>query len=126
MNSLQSKGWDDFLTLFERAGSKAVLNELCGLLFTLEEKEQLSLRVELVNELLKGEKTQREISRDLNISIAKITRGSNALKTSSESLKKFIKESVELKGFFIAWVSNFILSYALARKKKLLPLRSIV
>ena len=95
MNALQSKGWNDFLTLCQQANSKAMLNELCELLFTLEEKEQLALRVELVNELLKSKKTQREISRDLNISIAKITRGSNALKTASDSLKTFIKENVE-------------------------------
>ena len=92
MSSLQSKGWDDFLALWQGAGSKAMLSELCDLLFTLEEKQQLALRVELVKELLKGEKTQREISRDLNISIAKITRGSNALKTTSDQLKAFIKE----------------------------------
>lgn len=91
MSSLQSKGWDDFLALCQGAESKAILNELCDLLFTLEEKQQLALRVELVKELLHGEKTQREISRDLNISIAKITRGSNALKTASDQLKMFIK-----------------------------------
>lgn len=95
MNALQLKGWDDFLALCQGADSKEVLDELCGLLFTLEEKEQLALRVELVKELLKGEKTQREISRELNISIAKITRGSNALKTASDQLKAFIKEIVD-------------------------------
>ncbi len=71
-----------------------------GLLFSLEEKEQLALRVELVRALLKGEKTQCEIAHDLNISIAKIARGSNALKTTSDKIKSFIKNSA-LRGKFL-------------------------
>ena len=92
--SSQSTGWEDFLTLCKSVESTVALDELCSLLFTLEEKAQLALRVELVKELLKGQKTQREIARDLNISIAKITRGSNALKTTSESVKGFIKQQL--------------------------------
>ncbi|WP_372443101.1 Trp family transcriptional regulator [Coxiella-like endosymbiont of Rhipicephalus sanguineus] len=38
------------------------------------------MHVELICKLIKGEKTQREISNDLDISIAKITRISNSLK----------------------------------------------
>src|SRR3990167_9938051 len=87
-----SKGWQDFITLCREADSAEFLNELFVLLLTLEEKEQLSLRVALVQELIQGKKTQREISRDLNVSIAKITRGSNALKTISNSLKEYIKQ----------------------------------
>ena len=87
-----SKGWQDFITLCREADSAELLNELFVLLLTLEEKEQLSLRVALVQELIQGKKTQREISRDLNVSIAKITRGSNALKTISNSLKEYIKQ----------------------------------
>jgi TrpR family trp operon transcriptional repressor len=85
-----SDGWDQFLTLCRAAESKTRLNQLFDLLFTMEEKTQLAMRVQLVKELLKNEKTQREISQHLKISIAKITRGSNALKTVDESLKTFI------------------------------------
>ncbi len=94
MSHLKSEGWEEFLTLCQQAESKESLNELYDLLFTFEEKEQLALRVQLVKELLKAEKTQREISRDLNISIAKITRGSNALKSTSDALKQFIKTNL--------------------------------
>ena len=90
MISVESKGWHEFLTLCSQTDSIEQLDELFNLLFSLEEKEQLAMRVELVRELLRGEKTQREISRDLNISIAKITRGSNALKRVSDKIKAFI------------------------------------
>ncbi len=91
MTTHKSMGWSEFLTLCHDARSKELLDALFGFLFTHEEKEQLALRVELVKELLKGEKTQREIARHLNISIAKITRGSNALKTISQELRAFIQ-----------------------------------
>ena len=93
MTDLQGEGWRDFLTLMRATDSADLFSELCDLLFTLEEKEQIALRVELVKELLKGDKTQRQISQDLNISIAKITRGSNALKTVSDALKTHIKQA---------------------------------
>ncbi len=90
VESYQSKGWSQLLNLCLNAESKEQLNSLFELLFTLEEKEQLALRVELVRELLEGKNTQREISRQLNISIAKITRGSNALKKIDLSLKQYM------------------------------------
>ena len=88
----KAKGWDEFLKLCHEASSVSQLNELFDLLFTLEEKEQLAMRVRLVKELLKGEKTQREMAHDLNVSIAKITRGSNALKTADSELKAYISQ----------------------------------
>lgn len=94
MNDSQGQGWKDFLTLMRSTDSTEALSELCDLLFTFEEKGQIALRVELVKELLKGEKTQRQISQDLNISIAKITRGSNALKRVSDHLKAHIRKEV--------------------------------
>ena len=86
-----SQGWQEFLILCHQSQSTQRLDELLDLLLTLEEKEQIALRVELLKELLLGEKTQREISSELMISIAKITRGSNALKTASDELKGFMK-----------------------------------
>ena len=94
MTDLHNKGWHDFLTLMRATDSDNEFSELCDLLFTLEEKEQIALRVELVKALLKGDKTQRQISQDLSISIAKITRGSNALKTASHDLKAQIKRAL--------------------------------
>jgi len=84
------EGWRDFLRLCHAAKSPKQLDELFSFLFTLEERNAVGMRVELIDELLKGQKTQREIAADLEISIAKITRGSNALKIISDRLKKFL------------------------------------
>lgn len=90
-----SQGWQQFLTLCMSAESEQQLSELLGLLLTLEERDALSMRALLIKELLKGEKTQREIAQNLHISIAKITRGSNALKIVSDDLKKHILETLD-------------------------------
>lgn len=89
MDDTVEVGWEQFLELCRRASTDHKLNELFDLLFTLEEKETLATRVLLVKELLKGEMTQREIAQYLNVSIAKITRGSNGLKLATPELKKF-------------------------------------
>lgn len=88
-------GWNQFLALCRATESTQQLDQLFNLLFTLEEKDQLAMRVQLVKELLKKEKTQRQISQELKISIAKITRGSNALKTVDEALKAFILQHTD-------------------------------
>jgi TrpR family transcriptional regulator, trp operon repressor len=46
--------------------------------------------VELLKALLKGDKPQRSIADELKISIAKISRGSNALKIIKPSLRKYL------------------------------------
>lgn len=93
MSLPELNGWNQFLTLTRAAESTQQLDQLFNLLFTLEEKDQLAMRVQLIKELLRGEKTQRQISQDLKISIAKITRGSNALKMVDPALKTFILRS---------------------------------
>ena len=90
MASKRDQGWRDFLTLCQEAKSAVQLDELFQLLLTNEERSAIGLRVELIDELLQGKKTQREIAAELEISIAKITRGSNALKIIPESLKRFL------------------------------------
>lgn len=63
------------------------LEEFYELFLTSEERKDIAQRLEIVFDLLKGEKPQREIAKKLNTSIAKITRGSNCLKTVSSELK---------------------------------------
>lgn len=64
------------------------LEEFYELFLTSEERKDIAQRLEIVCELLKGENPQREIAKKLNTSIAKITRGSNCLKTASLDLKE--------------------------------------
>lgn len=84
------KGWRQFITLCRQAQSDDELEELLELLLTLEEQQQLGARVELLKALLKGDKPQRVIADELKISIAKISRGSNALKIIKPRLREYL------------------------------------
>jgi len=90
MSTTNSPGWQAFLMLCSKAKSHEQLDDLMQFLLTSEERTAIALRVELIRELLRAEKTQREIAAELEISIAKITRGSNALKIITDSLRKFL------------------------------------
>ena len=81
-------GWRDFLKLCLRAESPQKLDQLFQLVLTAEERDDLATRTLIIRELLNGKMTQREMAETLGVSIAKITRGSNALKTMD---KEFIR-----------------------------------
>ncbi len=81
-------GWRGFIRLCSKAKSESELEELFWLFLTHEEREDIKTRYLIVQELLKGEKTQRRMAKDLGVSIAKITRGSNILKEASERLRR--------------------------------------
>lgn len=87
---MKKKGWREFIALCRHVRSEDELQALFGFFFTLDEQDQLAMRVELVRALLKGDKPQRAIADDLKISIAKITRGSNALKTIGPELRRYL------------------------------------
>jgi TrpR family trp operon transcriptional repressor len=87
------EGWWRFLKLCTQLKTPEQFNELLDLFLTIEEREALALRYLLIKKLLEGKRTQREISADLQISISKITRGSNALKIISNDLKEVILKS---------------------------------
>lgn len=94
MSDRRTMGWKRFIKLTESTGSSSELDEVLVALLTPEEKHQLSLRVELIRELLKGEKPQRDIAQQLGVSIATITRGSNMLKTIRPKLKEFLRQAL--------------------------------
>ncbi|MCW5590341.1 MAG: trp operon repressor [Legionellales bacterium] len=73
-------GWPAFLELCVACTDVKSLEEILTIFLTPAEIEDLSQRYWVLLELLRGEKTQREIAKSGNVSIAKITRGSNELK----------------------------------------------
>ena len=89
--STDEEGWWRFLDLCLETKKAKALNELLMLFMTFQERTDMGLRYELVKALLEGKRPQREIAEELGISIAKITRGSNALKIISEDLLEFLK-----------------------------------
>lgn len=90
MNS-QKQGWQDFLKLCAEISSVEELSELFDLFFTIEEKETLSSRYQIIKSLTEEKMTQREIADTYKVSIAQITRGSNAMKIISPKLKSILK-----------------------------------
>jgi len=94
---MDKDGWQKFLRIRVDVRDPKKLEELAQLLFTAEERESLAKRTRIIEELMKGEKTQREIAKKHKVSIAKITRGSNALKEVSKEMKHFLKNVMSKK-----------------------------
>lgn len=87
-------GWKSFLKLCRSRQSVDELDELLHALLTPEEIHQLALRAELLKELLRKDKPQRQIAVELGVSIATITRGSNMLKSIRPQLRQFLEETL--------------------------------
>ncbi len=88
-----SDGWRCFLNWCSATQDKALLTELFDCLLTPEEKDSIETRCLIVRDLLNQEQTQRQISESLQVSIAKITRGSNQLKRISPKLKTYLSQT---------------------------------
>ena len=88
---MDKDGWHNFLQILAEEQDPKKLEVLSSLLFTAEERDSLASRIRIIEELLKGKMTQREIAKKYGVSIAKITRGSNALKEVSEEMKDFLQ-----------------------------------
>jgi TrpR family trp operon transcriptional repressor len=89
---MSKKGWPRFLELCMSADSKEMLSDVLDLFLTHEEKKSIETRCLIVKDLLEKKKTQRTMAEDLNVSIAKITRGSNELKRISPQLSHYLQK----------------------------------
>ena len=78
------EGWKKYLELCQEMKDEKTLSALFDLLLTPEEKESIAMRCLIIRELLNHKQTQREIAKNLHVSIAKITRGSNEIKRMKE------------------------------------------
>ncbi len=87
-------GWNKFIKLCLQANNEAILSTILELLLTPEEKSSIAMRYLIIIELIKQNKTQRTIAKDLQVSIAKITRGSNELKRTSPELLDFFNNNI--------------------------------
>lgn len=91
---MNNKGWHCFLNLCLATQDEKMLSDLFDLLLTPEEKSSLETRCLIIKALLEKNKPQRQISQDLNVSIAKITRGSNELKRIPSKLNLFLQKNL--------------------------------
>jgi TrpR family trp operon transcriptional repressor len=87
-------GWKGFIELCLASPEEKALRTLFDLFLTQEEKENLATRYLIVKELMKEEKPQRQIAKDLEVSIAKITRGSNELKRINPKLLAILRDLI--------------------------------
>lgn len=87
--------WKSFLSLCLKARNTDELSHILDCFLTIEEKNDITDRYKIIHGLLEGKFTQREMAKELNVSIAKITRGSNALKSVNGKLKIFLEKNIE-------------------------------
>jgi TrpR family trp operon transcriptional repressor len=87
MSTNEKDGWRRFLELC-RNSTLEELDALFRAVLTPTERHEIAFRVLIFRELIREEKTQREIAKDLPISLAIVSRGSNALKNIDPELRK--------------------------------------
>ena len=87
-------GWPAFLKLCGKFEHPEEFKDLFDLFLTLEEKEDIGKRYLILQAMLDGQMTQREIAEAIQVSISKVTRGSNALKIISDPLREALKKEM--------------------------------
>lgn len=86
-----SKQKNELVDLLAKIDDKKLLKEFLIDLFTPGEFNEIAQRLQLIK-MLKKEIPQREISKKLGISIAKVTRGSRTLLNPNGGFQKILKK----------------------------------
>ncbi len=88
----QISDWQHVVNIIEKAVHNGQHDMLLTTMLTSDEREALIARANILNELLKGELSQRQISQMLGVGVATVTRGSNELKSYSDEQKTVLFE----------------------------------
>lgn len=91
------QAWAQFMNLCLKVENQEMLDQFFDLFLTVEEKNTLASRYKIIKSLFENKLPQRTIAIENNVSIAQITRGSNALKRISPEVEVFLKKSFKLK-----------------------------
>ena len=91
---ITKSGWREFLKLCSKIRTPEEFEQVFDLFLTIEEKETLASRYLIIKALMEEKLTQREIADIFKVSIAQITRGSNALKIISPKLREVLKKKL--------------------------------
>jgi TrpR family trp operon transcriptional repressor len=73
--------WQKLVDAITIAAQKGEHGTLLSILLTADEREALMTRANILHKLLNEECSQRQISQELGVGIATVTRGSNELKS---------------------------------------------
>lgn len=96
MNTLKHD-WQEFILLIENFAHDQKVETLLDIFLTHAEQEDLTKRYQIIRSFLIGGKPQREIAKELGISIAKVTRGANALKSTPTRAVSFLTNKLRKK-----------------------------